>query len=149
MPAEHDNTLQDVFRVVADVLAPAGTDCLLIGGFAVNHYGFSRSTLDIDLMILDDRRDDVREIMKREGFTNVTVHENVMFLHRAGALLRVDVLQVDADTMGQLLSRAEQGVVGGKTVRFPALRDLIAMKLFALAQNPERRMAKDLPDIAQ
>jgi hypothetical protein len=27
------------------------------------------------------------------------------------------------------------------------LNDLIAMKLFSLAQNPERRMGKDLPDI--
>lgn len=35
------------------------------------------------------------------------------------------------------------------TIRIPALRDLIAMKLFSLGQNPERRIGKDMPDIVQ
>jgi hypothetical protein len=54
---------------------------------------------------------------------------------------------VDDDTMAQLLSRSERTVVQGKTVSVPSLKDLIAMKLFSLAQNPARRMGKDLPDI--
>lgn len=148
MPARPPSDLDAIFAIVAESLPAAGIDCLLIGGFAVNYYGYSRSTLDIDLMILADRRDEVREIMKREGFTNEAVHENVMFVQRPGSQLRVDVLQVDANTMSQLMSRAEQGEVGGKTIRFPALKDLLAMKFFALGQNPARRMGKDLPDIA-
>ncbi len=86
--------------------------------------------------------------MKREGFTNVAVHENVMFVHRPGSRWRVDLLQVDKDTMSQLLSRAERGMVNGEKIMFPALKDLIAMKFFSLAQNTARRMGKDLPDIA-
>lgn len=147
MAPQQDNTLRDLFRVVAEVLTPAGIDSLLIGGFAVNYYGYSRSTLDVDLLIVADRRDEVREIMKSEGFTNVAAHENVTFVQRPGSSWRVDFLHVDKNTMAQLLSRAEQGVVGEKTVRLPSLKDLIAMKLFSLAQNPARRMGKDLPDI--
>jgi hypothetical protein len=30
----------------------------------------------------------------------------------------------------------------------PALKDLLAMKIFAFAQNGSRRLGKDLPDIA-
>ena len=33
-------------------------------------------------------------------------------------------------------------------MKVPALRDLLAMKVFALTQSTVRRMGKDLPDIA-
>ena len=141
----HD--LQTIFDVVVGKLSAAGVECLLIGGFAVNYYGYTRNTLDVDWMIVAEQRDTVRAIMKREGFTNVAVHENVMFFQRPGSGWRVDFLQADADTMAQLLSRAKSVAVHGATVKVPALKDLIAMKLFSLAQNPERRTGKDLPDI--
>jgi hypothetical protein len=143
------DALRDVFRVVADVLEPSGIDCLLVGGFAVNHYGYSRSTLDVDFMIVADKQDAVRDAMRKAGFTSYSIHETVMFLQRPGSVLRVDFLKVDVDTMSQLISRAESATILGATVKIPALKDLLAMKLFSLAQNPERRMGKDLPDIVQ
>lgn len=139
--------LQSVFDLAAGDLASAGVECLLIGGFAVNHYGYTRNTLDVDWMIASDKKDAVRRIMAQAGFTNVAVHENVMFFQRPGSGWRVDFLHADRATMEQLLSRAERVAVHGATVKVPALKDLIAMKLFSLAQNPERRMGKDLPDI--
>ena len=139
---------QTVFDVVANKLSAAGVECLLVGGFAVNHYGYTRNTLDVDWMIVAEQRDVVWDSMRREGFTNATVHENVMFFQRPGTGWRVDFLYADRATMEQLLSRSESVAVHGATVKVPALKDLIAMKLFSLAQNPERRMGKDLPDIA-
>ena len=139
--------LKTVFEVVVNKLSAAGVPCLLVGGFAVNHYGYSRSTLDIDFMIVSDDRDTVLDAMRQAGFTNYSKHANVTFSQRPGETLRVDFLFVDDDTMAQLLSRSERTVVQGKTVSVPSLKDLIAMKLFSLAQNPARRMGKDLPDI--
>ena len=140
--------LQSVFDLAAGDLASSGIACLLIGGFAVNHYGYTRNTLDIDWMIASDNKDDVRRIMAQAGFTNVAVHENVTFFNRPGSPLRVDFLHVDGQTLAQLLARASSVVLYGRIVRAPSLRDLLAMKFFALAQAPERRMDKDLPDIA-
>ena len=140
--------LQAVFDVVANKLSAAGVECLLVGGFAVNYYGYTRNTLDVDWMIVAEQRDAVRAIMRREGFTDSAVHENVMFFQRPGSGWRVDFLQADANTMAQLLSRAKSVAVSGAMVKVPELKDLISMKLFSLAQNPERRMGKDLPDIA-
>lgn len=139
--------LHVVFDLVSSTLADAGVDCLLVGGFAVNFYGYTRNTLDVDWMIVSEQRDAVRAVMMRNGFTNVAVHENVMFFQRPGTAWRVDFLQADADTMKELLTRAESVIVQGAKVKVPALKDLLAMKLFSLAQNPERRMGKDLPDI--
>jgi hypothetical protein len=142
------DALHDIFRVVADVLMPSGIDCLLIGGFAVNHYGYTRNTLDIDLMIVAEQKDDVRRAMMQAGFTNVAVHANVTFFNRPESPLRVDFLNTDRATMVKMLERATWAEFFGKKVRVPALTDLLSMKFFALAQAPGRRMDKDLPDIA-
>jgi len=55
---------------------------------------------------------------------------------------------VDGDTMRKLLGNAINASVFGYKIKVPALRDLIAMKIFALAQDVDRRLGKDLPDIA-
>jgi hypothetical protein len=139
---------QEVFRVVADVLEPSGIDCLLVGGFAVNHYGYSRSTLDIDFMIVADNRDAVRDAMREAGFTNHSMHPNVSFFNRPGTTLRIDFLNTDKDTMAKMLANAKQVEFYGRIARLPALRDLLAMKFFALSQSYGRRVDKDVPDIA-
>ena len=52
MTTASDTSLSNIFRIIADVLSPAGIECLLIGGFAVNAHGYSRATLDVDLMVV-------------------------------------------------------------------------------------------------
>lgn len=141
----HD--LHVVFDLVSNTLAKAGVECLLVGGFAVNYYGYTRNTLDVDWMIVAEQRDTVQDVMKCAGFTDMAVHETVMFFQRPGTAWRVDFLHADSDTLKKLLSRAVSVVVHGASVKVPMLKDLIAMKLFSLAQNPERRTGKDLPDI--
>ena len=140
--------LDTILAVAAEQLPAARVDCILIGGFAVNHHGYTRNTLDVDFMILAEKLDSVREIMKQAGFTNVSIRENVAFFAMPGAPLRVDFLRVDGGTMRKLLDHAIEVNIRGYNLKVPALRDLIAMKIFALSQDVERRMGKDLPDIA-
>ena len=140
--------LQAVFDVVANTLPAAGVECLLIGGFAVNHYGYTRNTSDVDVLIAAELRDSVRRVMRQSGFTNYAIHENVTFFNRSGSPLRVDFLNTDRATMTNMLERSTEAVFFGRNVRVPALMDLLAMKFFALSQAPGRRMDKDLPDIA-
>jgi len=40
-----------VFETVSRDLPKAGVEFLMIGGHAVNHYGYTRATLDVDFMI--------------------------------------------------------------------------------------------------
>ena len=142
------NDLRTVFDVVANNLPAAGVECLLVGGFAVNHYGYTRSTLDVDLMIVAEQKERVRQVMMQAGFTNVATHENVTFFNRSGSPLRIDFLNTDGATMTKMLERAAWSEFCSQRVRVPALTDLLAMKLFALSQAPGQRMEKDLPDIA-
>ena len=141
-------SFNEILSIASHDLPEAGVDCLLIGGFAVNHYGYSRNTLDIDFMILSDQMTVIRRIMTEAGFTNVSVLDNVVFFSSGDDELRVDFLKVNAETMRKLLANALEVNIGGCMLKVPAIRDLLAMKIFALTQNTDRRMGKDLPDIS-
>ena len=99
-------------------------------------------------MIVAQQLDAVKQIMMQAGFTNMTSNKNVAFFNAPGSPLRVDFLFVDGDTMRKLLVNAIITNVHGFQIKVPALMDLIAMKIFALSQDVDRRMGKDLPDIA-
>ena len=140
--------LETILDVASRQLSAAGVDCILIGGFAVNYHGYTRNTLDVDFMIVTEQLDAVRRIMTQAGFTNVAIENNVAFFNTPNSPLRVDFLRVDSETMRKLLANAMRASVHGYELKVPALRDLIAMKIFALSQDVARRMGKDLPDIA-
>jgi predicted nucleotidyltransferase len=142
------STFDEILSIASQDLPEAGIDCLLIGGLAVNHYGFTRNTLDVDFMIAGQQVDPLKTLLRKKGFTNISIHENVVFFTSDQGGPRIDFLQVDPETMAALLARAVPMQVGGYPLKAPSLTDLLAMKIFALVGNPARRMAKDLPDIA-
>ena len=140
--------LETILNVASRQLPAAGVECILIGGFAVNYHGYTRNTLDVDFMIVAQQLDAVRRIMTQAGFTNIAIEENVAFFSAPGSPLRVDFLRVSEDTMHKLLANAISANVHGHELKVPALKDLIAMKVFALSQDVARRTGKDLADIA-
>jgi len=140
--------LDNIFDIVSQQLPAEGIDCLLIGGFAVNHYGYTRNTLDVDFMIVGSSVNDVHRIMTEAGYTNVDIRDNVAFFSREDEGMRVDFLRVDDSTMTRLLDGSVTAIIRNRELRVPALKHLIAMKIHSLAQDTARRMGKDLPDIA-
>jgi len=146
--ADANQGLMTALAAASRQLSAKDVACVLIGGFAVNYYGYTRNTLDVDFMIVGRQYDVVRRVMKKSGFTNITCNKNVAFFNAPGSLLRVDFLFVDGNTMRKLLVNAIITSVHGFQIKVPALTDLIAMKIFSLSQDTDRRMGKDLPDIA-
>lgn len=139
--------IEYVFDVVSRQLPGAGVEFLMIGGHAVNHYGYSRATVDVDFMIVSHDVPAVRKVMMAAGFTNVSDSENVVFFGHPENPLRADFLKVDQDTMDQLLESAEEINYCGYRLKVTGVRDLIAMKLFAAARNPRKREDRDLVDV--
>lgn len=139
--------IEYIFDVVGKQLPKAGIEFLMIGGHAVNHYGYSRATIDVDFMIAASDVDTVRSVMKGAGFVNISQSENVVFFEHPKNPFRVDFLQVDSESMRKLIAGAQRIEYGGQTLIVPCLLDLLAMKLFALKEGSARREEKDFPDI--
>lgn len=143
-----ESEMDHIMDVVTHQMPAAGIPCMMIGGHAVNHYGVMRATQDVDFMIAAEAADAVQRIMRNAGFTNIAVHETVMFFSQPESPLRVDFLKVDPYTMQQLLAHAVTATYAGKdTVLIPQLSDLLAMKVFALTTGGPKRTDKDFSDI--
>jgi len=141
-------TLNTILDIASKQLPAAGVDCILIGGFAVDYYGYTRNTVDIDFMIFTEQLEKVRDIMTKSGFTNIIIEDTVAFFEKPDSAFRVDFLRVNKQTQQKLNNNAVDAKIYGYDLKVPALIDLISMKIFALSQNLTRRMAKDLPDIS-
>jgi len=139
--------LRETFNLALDAIKKSNVHCLMIGGLAMNQYGFVRATSDVDFMMVGDDLPVMRTCMMETGFQNIVVRDNVVFFRRPGINVRVDFLQIDRDTMNKLWVRSQEARVGDHIVHIPAPFDMIAMKLFALKQDWPRRMVKDVPDI--
>lgn len=136
-----------VFETVSKKLPQAGVDFLMIGGHAVNYYGYARATMDVDFMIAAEDVSTVRLVMKEAGFTNISEGETVIFFSLPDSPVRVDFLPVDSETSKELLSKAASVEYGGVALTLPCLTDLLAMKLFALKSGSPRRKERDMADV--
>ena len=138
-----------VFDTVSRRLPEAGIRFLMIGGHAVNHYGYTRATMDVDFMITAGDVPAVRAVMQSAGFSNFSEGGTVIFFSLPESSTRVDFLPVDSETMQQLLDGAVEVNYGGARLNVPCLNDLLAMKLFALKSGNPRRRERDFSDVVQ
>ncbi|MCG3205017.1 MAG: hypothetical protein KCHDKBKB_01734 [Elusimicrobia bacterium] len=60
----------------------------------------------------------------------------------------IDFLFTDEETLKAVIRDGQEITISGEPFIVPSLDHLIAMKLHAIKQNPERRELKDLLDIA-
>lgn len=140
--------LISIVKSIAEQIAVSDVEALLVGGLAVNFYGYSRTTVDIDFMIAATDTENVMKLMAELGFTEFSKITNVVFFGKPESPVRVDFLKVDNGTIAKLVSRAKTVELAGRRVKIPCLQDLIAMKLFAAAHAEARRTDRDLPDVA-
>jgi hypothetical protein len=142
-----------LFKRVVETLSKEDLDFLLIGGMAVNYYGFTRATGDIDFMLAMNKASPARRALCRAGFANVVEQENVTFFHWPDQTLRVDLLKVDEQTFDRLLQKSVAIEVHSMPLRVPALDDLIAMNFQALHDReplpPRLGMNEYLPFVQQ
>ena len=117
-------------------LNKAGVDYMLVGGWAVNMYGYIRATVDLDIWILADS-DNAKKVyaavaefgapvsqMKPEEFT-----EYGMIFQIGVAPCRVDIIsRISGVSYSDAAMRAVSKVIDGVPVRVISLEDLIVNK---------------------
>lgn len=129
-------------------LNKAGVDYILVGGWAVNMYGYIRATVDLDIWILAgaDNAKKVYEAvaefgapvseMKPEEFA-----EYGMIFQIGVAPCRVDIIsKISGVSYADAVTRAVPKTIDGIPVRIISLEDLIANKKAS-------GRAKDLADV--
>lgn len=129
-------------------MAGTGFPCAVIGGVALAAYGHPRMTLDLDLVTDGAAQDAVVAFMSSRGFA--TLHRSTGYSnhrHPDGRHGRVDFMYVRGETARRVFAGVRQMPgPGGRTVTVPRPEHLIAMRVQAMRDAPERTW-QDMADI--
>ena len=144
------NTTEILFQKLAHAAEKDVFSFLVIGGHAVNAYGYSRTTLDLDFLVAVEEFPSCQALLESVGYRWVGQTASFAKLHPPETdppSLPVDVMLVDSGTFAKIRQAARMLPFGNFTLPVPAPLHLIALKLHAL-RNPERRqLGKDMADI--
>ena len=137
-----------IFHFISTEFRKAEIPYVLIGGFAVNYYGVTRQTADVDLLITPENVAKASELLKRAGYKQGLVQEVfARFEDSKTYLMDIDLMFVDKGTLTQIVKDGKKIKIAGKRFIVPCLNHLIALKLHSIKFNPKIREFKDLPDI--
>jgi hypothetical protein len=125
---------------IAAFLGGAGVRFAVIGGVALAAYGHPRMTLDLDVVTEARVQDGLVAFMESQGF--VTLHRSTGYSNHRHADRRrgrVDFMYVRGETSERLFEGVrELPGPGGRTIPLPRPEHLIAMKVRAMKDAPER-----------
>ena len=139
---------RSAFHLISDIIQKRGISCVLIGGFAVNYYKFSRQTADVDFLITEEDFNKIKDHLKEAGYKEefsqkvfVRLKSNKM------DLMDIDFMFVDKETFDKIILDAKEVFIAKHKFIIPSLINLIALKLHSLKYNFSIRRSKDLLDI--
>lgn len=143
---QYDN----IFHLVSEVLRQSGVQAVLIGGFAVNFYRFSRATGDIDFLMTEEDYKKACPFFEKAGCQQV--FQSTLYVSLKSEffpLMPIDVGFVDRKTLEGMIREGTQAEIMGCKFTVPSLNHLIALKLHAVKNNPENRERWDIRDIME
>jgi hypothetical protein len=120
----------------------------LVGGLALQAWGYSRFTHDIDIAVEGRHREQVLQFAESVGYETLHVSEgHSNHLHPSDDLGRVDFMYVHGETAEKVFDRARvRPIVGEFSGRVASPEHLAAMKGIAM-KNAPRRVLIDSPDV--
>jgi hypothetical protein len=134
------------FDTIAKLQA-RGIRVFVVGGYAVNGHGFSRMTQDSDCLIVASDLPKADDIFREDGFIKVRqLPSHARFYNASFFPPLVDILLVNESTFEKMWSERVPCEYHGHALQIPHLEHLIAMKLHAIRNQPDRH-SKDLLDI--
>jgi hypothetical protein len=138
----------NIFQRLADFSNQQQLGFLVIGAHAVNAYGYSRETADLDLLIDKQKRDvwlswflslNYRVFRDGGNFLQLTAPDESAW--------PVDLMLVAAPTFSAMLAESRVLEEQPAKPRIPCLEHLLALKLHALKHTRLQRFLKDFQDV--
>lgn len=120
---------------------------LLIGGRSLEAHGYVRNTRDIDLLIASHEIAAMERLLRLAGYQKIA--ESSIFSRWQHVNLMeedLDLMFVDAITFSKLAQGSIAFQFGQDSLRVPSLGSIIALKLHATKNDPER-FGRDAADI--
>ena len=137
-----------IFHLISAISKEAGISCILIGGFAVNYYKYTRQTADVDFLITKEDFKKISGLLKKAGYKQDYTQEVFTRLKSNRLyLMDIDFMFVDEETLTKIIKNGKTTTIAGQKFIVPSLHNLIALKLHSIKYNPKIRESKDLPDI--
>jgi len=137
------NDHSEFFQELLSLLEDHRVLYCVIGGLAVNAYTEPVVSLDLDLVIVTDKLEELMRIL--ESRFKVTRFPRSINVSSAGSDLRV---QIQTDPRYQaFLARSSRKNVLGHELQVAAIEDVLQGKIWAYA-DPERRPSKRQKDLA-
>lgn len=138
-----------VFKFLLETFQRDKIDFVLIGGLALQSAGITRTTGDIDLLVLSESKEKIKDIMIKHDYELIHENEDVLNFHSKHIELgRVDFLLAHRKYAISMLKRAEEKTVfGGKfKVKVIKTEDQIGFKVQSSSNDPGR-LHQDIADI--
>lgn len=139
---------ETIFHLISDITEKNGVSCVLIGGFAVNHYKVTRQTLDVDFLITKEDFERILPLLQNAGYkTDYSQEAFIRLKSNQLLLMDIDFMFVEENTLSKIIKDGEKINIANKKFIVPSLNNLIALKLHSIKYNPKIREMKDFPDI--
>lgn len=136
-------------QIVFDMLAHCSRPFLIVGGHALAAHGVVRQTIDIDCLIAAEDEGIFEANLTAGGYVPAARTENfARYASKSPNLPEIDVLFVDSITFKKLEKAAIPLQRGKHEFRVPGLPQLVALKLHAVRNEPQRE-GRDLSDVAE
>lgn len=122
---------------------------LVIGGHAVIAHGYSRSTIDLDLLVRKADRPTWSAAVAAMGYKSFHSHEAFEQYRSVTQGMDLDLMFVGEATFEGIYAASQPASFGSTEARIPSLQHLIALKLHVLKQGLAHRVLGDLDDVIQ
>lgn len=142
--------LSQDMRGLVEIFERRNVEYVVVGGYAVNYHGYSRSTQDFDLLLFPSAENATRimDALEEFGFGEAGIPKE--YFERAGSAIhlgvepnRIDLLtRLEGVSNEQIFANATRGALLSLTMNLISLTDLIEVK-----QRSSR--PRDLADAAE
>ncbi|MEK7397025.1 MAG: hypothetical protein AAB116_08820 [Candidatus Poribacteria bacterium] len=142
-------TIKEQFKLLTIFFERENLDYAVIGAFALYAYGYTRTTKDVDFITRIEYQKRIIEYLESLGFKTLNCSEGFSnHLHPLGGI-RVDLVYVSGETANIIFEATKKKLIL-ENLELPVvnLEHLIAMKLFAIQNEPGRKY-KELADIKE
>jgi predicted nucleotidyltransferase len=143
--------LKEVLKILIHRFDKQKIDFVLSGGLALSTMNIFRFTKDIDLLIFEESREAVHEIMIGLGYVlqDFSTNEIMSYLSPVMMFAQADFLLARRKYTRAMMHRAlEKPIFDGEfQVKTLRIEDLIGLKIQAISNDPENRYLIDAPDI--